>query len=107
MVRFLAISAAWFTRRYLWRVDDGSHSVRLNADGRCSFLDKAGKCRVYPVRPVQCRTYPFWPELVASKIAWGKEARACEGIGRGPVVPRARIDAALDQEAAMGRKIRD
>lgn len=107
IVRFLAITAAWFKRRYLWRSDDGNDSVRLSDDGRCSFLDKTGKCRVYPVRPVQCRTYPFWPELVASKAAWEKEARACEGIGRGPIVSRERIDAALDQEAAVGRTVRD
>lgn len=100
IVLYLAITATWFKRRYLRRVSTNRKSVRLNADGRCSFLDKAGRCRIYPVRPTQCRTYPFWPELIVSKAAWKKEAHVCEGIGRGPIVSRRRIEAALDQEAA-------
>jgi len=28
------------------------------ADGSCAFLD-GDRCRVYDVRPVQCRTFPF------------------------------------------------
>lgn len=106
IVRYLAITERWFKRRYLWRVEDGSHSLRLNDDGRCSLLDETGRCRVYPVRPIQCRTYPFWPELVANKAAWEYEARACEGIGRGPVVSREKIEAALDLETAAGRPVR-
>ncbi len=55
-------------------------------DERCIFLDKAGDCRVYAVRPVQCRTYPFWPELTESSKGWMTERRRCEGIGRGEPV---------------------
>ena len=47
--------------------------------------------RVYPVRPLQCRTYPFWPEVLASRQAWQREARRCEGINRGRAVPAGRI----------------
>lgn len=103
IVRYLAITERWFKRRYVRRVEDGSHSLRLNKDGRCSLLDEAGRCRIYTVRPTQCRTYPFWPELVANKTAWENEARACEGIGRGPVISCEKIEAALDDEAAAGR----
>ena len=27
----------------------------------CVFLTKTKKCSIYPVRPLQCLTYPFWP----------------------------------------------
>ena len=92
---FLGVSRAWFRRRYLVRLSGSGRGIRLGEDGRCSFLGRNGRCRVYPVRPVQCRTYPFWPELVASRRAWLEEGRFCEGIGRGPAVPAARIQALL------------
>ena len=27
----------------------------------CRFLGKDGLCSIYPVRPLQCSSYPFWP----------------------------------------------
>jgi Fe-S-cluster containining protein len=94
----LGLSPDWFRRRYLERLDDGSHGVRLNADGRCPFLNSAGHCDVYAVRPQQCRTYPFWPELVDERRHWHGEKRRCEGIDRGAVVPLQRIRRALAQK---------
>lgn len=93
----LGLSRAWFRRRYLLRLPPSGLGIRLNRDGRCPFLTAAGTCAVYAVRPRQCRTYPFWPELVGSETAWRREARRCEGIGRGPVVPIEKIEAALKQ----------
>jgi len=95
---FLGLSARWFRRRYLVRDGDGGSGIRLGGDGRCPFLGRDGRCRVYRVRPRQCRTYPWWPELVASRAAWNAEARRCEGINRGAVVPLARIERALARE---------
>lgn len=91
----LGLSAAWFRRRYLRRLDTGELTVALRDDGRCGFLDAQGRCRVYAARPTQCRTYPFWPEVLRSKAAWRAEAARCEGIDRGAVVPLARVRAAL------------
>ena len=28
-------------------------------DGACGMLDGSNRCRVYPVRPEKCRTFPF------------------------------------------------
>ncbi|HKK14360.1 MAG TPA: hypothetical protein VKA14_06825, partial [Gammaproteobacteria bacterium] len=63
-------------------------------------LGRDGRCRIYPVRPVQCRTYPFWPEVVATRTAWEREAGRCEGIGRGAAVPLERIRAQLRRQRA-------
>lgn len=52
-------------------------------------------CTVYESRPVQCRTYPFWPGVVDSREDWNREAGRCPGMGRGPVRPRAEIEEAL------------
>ena len=48
----------------------------------CVFLDTATQhCKIYGTRPMQCMTYPFWPELVFSQHEWKLEAEfVCEGI---------------------------
>lgn len=87
--RHLGISRAWFRRKYLFRFDDETESLKM-PKGRCIFLGSDNRCQVYAARPLQCRTYPWWPELMTAR-AWRLEARRCEGIGRGGVVPLARV----------------
>lgn len=90
--RHLGISRAWLRRRYLTRLEDGlGYGIALRA-GRCVFLKQDLRCAIYAVRPVQCQTYPFWPELVASARAWRAEGARCEGIGHGQAVPVAFIE---------------
>lgn len=48
--------------------------------GECVFWDRKRGCTVYPVRPAQCRAYPFWPRVVASEKSWKAEAAECHGI---------------------------
>ena len=84
---WLGLSTGWFRRRYLSRLEDGERVLSTQPDGRCVFLGEDGSCRIYPVRPLQCRTYPFWPEVVESRQAWQREARRCDGINRGREVP--------------------
>lgn len=89
--KYLQLSRRWFRRRYLERLEDGERVLAAGCDERCIFLDAGGQCRVYPVRPLQCRTYPFWPEVADSARAWRREARRCEGIDHGKVVPVGKI----------------
>lgn len=43
--------------------------------GGCIFLDDDGKkCTIYGARPVQCRTYPWWPRLMHNESTWNAEA---------------------------------
>jgi len=64
---------------------------RLNeqADGRCVFYGQG--CSIYPVRPAQCRCFPFWLANLRSEDNWRRLARECPGIGKGPLVARQRI----------------
>ena len=39
--------------------------------------------RSYPVRPLQCRTWPFWDTNLASQSAWDRAARRCHGMNHG------------------------
>ena len=36
---------------------DGENNGR---EFRCIFLDERFQCTIYPVRPAQCRSFPFW-----------------------------------------------
>lgn len=100
---YLQLSHGWFRRRYLQRLDDGDLVLVSGKGDRCIFLNAGGRCRVYPVRPLQCRTYPFWPELAGNARAWISEARRCEGINQGEVVPvasiRRKVRACLEQKS--------
>jgi Fe-S-cluster containining protein len=88
---YLKLSCRWFRRRYLRRLPDGDRVASWQRDGRCVFLDESGACGIYPVRPMQCRTYPFWPEIITRQRNWQGESRRCEGINRGEEVPVTRI----------------
>ncbi len=52
----------------------------------CIFLKDSKLCTIYPVRPVQCSTYPWWPELLTD-AAWHDEATRCEGINHETAQP--------------------
>ncbi|MEA2710868.1 MAG: uncharacterized protein QOF78_3469 [Phycisphaerales bacterium] len=40
-------------------------------------------CGIYDVRPLQCRTWPFWDGLLASREQWDAAGQRCHGINRG------------------------
>jgi uncharacterized protein len=40
-------------------------------------------CGIYDVRPLQCRTWPFWDGLLASKGNWDAAGERCHGINHG------------------------
>jgi Fe-S-cluster containining protein len=51
---------------------------RFNGD--CEFFDNQTRaCGVYVARPTQCRTFPWWPQLIESRAAWQGVCEACEG----------------------------
>ncbi len=64
-------------------------AIRERSDGRCWFFDQG--CRIYPLRPLQCRIYPFWLENLRSERRWQEAARQCPGIGEGRCYTREEI----------------
>jgi uncharacterized protein len=70
--------------------------VREKANGDCIFFD--GRCTVYPVRPLQCRTYPFWFDNLRSQTAWKATVKACPGIGEGRLYTEEEILELLHQD---------
>ena len=47
----------------------------------CIFWDNG--CVVYPARPIQCSSFPFWYSNIVSQDAWNESARSCPGMGKG------------------------
>ncbi len=89
IAEFLSLDLDTFRRRYTRRVD-GRISLReetrwtteprLEQVYDCIFLKEGKFCSVYPVRPIQCRTYPFWTDVMKSERSWKQESLRCEGI---------------------------
>ena len=75
----------------------------------CVFLkEQNGRrvCSVYSVRPLQCRTWPFWESNLASPQAWLIAHNRCPGIGRGELLTQKQIEEkrdAKDQDPAPGK----
>ncbi len=40
---------------------------------------------LYGNRPLQCRSYPFWPEYLESRHNWDALQSSCPGVNRGPL----------------------
>ena len=67
-------------------------SLREHANGDCVYLDpQTRRCTIYPVRPIQCRTWPFWNSNLASAESWQQSTSGCPGIGQGTEVPDEQI----------------
>lgn len=86
----LGVSEAEFRKRYARRVGrKWTLEERENERGRfdCVFLewDEQGKalCSIYPVRPTQCQTWPFWPENLKSRKMYQVAGRVCPGVQKG------------------------
>lgn len=62
----------------------GRWSLRDYPNGDCVFLDpQTRRCRVYSARPMQCRTWPFWPSNIESTASWERTCDRCPGSGTG------------------------
>jgi uncharacterized protein len=71
-----------FSRQFVRRVEDRLSLVE-KPGGDCIFWEKGSGCTVYPARPVQCQTWPFWPENIESREDWEHVTGVCPGSGRG------------------------
>src|SRR5207237_8380892 len=79
------------TRELYTRVVDCKRSLREKPNGDCVFYDRAQGCTIYPVRPRQCRTWPFWESHVRTPAAWERTCAVCPGSGKGELIPAEEI----------------
>lgn len=82
----LKMTVEQLRQRYMRRVGLRTTIIEESTTKDCIFLtERAGQrgCVIYPVRPGQCRSWPFWPENLKSPGAWNQAAQKCPGINRG------------------------
>ncbi len=81
MANFLELTIEEFATIYLKKVKHRYSIIEKTIDidnYACIFFDTTKKmCKIYPVRPMQCRTFPFWEVFKNDKEEVKKE---CLGI---------------------------
>ncbi|MDB2614380.1 YkgJ family cysteine cluster protein [Chlamydiales bacterium] len=68
-----------FTQKYIRKVGDRYSLIETGSQFDCVFL-KNKRCSIYPVRPKQCRTFPFWQTNLKTRQHWEEAKQLCEGI---------------------------
>ncbi|GHV31014.1 hypothetical protein FACS1894167_12730 [Synergistales bacterium] len=58
-------------------------SLREKSNYDCIFLERPIRCRVYGARPSQCRTFPFWRDILSGRYTWDSYAKSCPGMNSG------------------------
>jgi uncharacterized protein len=89
---FLEMGFTEFADRYLHSYG-GWQVIREDRDGRCLFYENG--CRIYGVRPLQCRTFPFWMKYLRSEKAFRTLKPSCSGLGKGRLFSKDEILAIL------------
>ncbi|MDO5555025.1 MAG: YkgJ family cysteine cluster protein [Planctomycetia bacterium] len=84
LAQTMKVPRAYFEATMVYMVKDGKKSLRERPNGDCVLLTPGkgtgkGTCMVYADRPVQCRTWPFWPQNLDSEHSWKETAKFCRG----------------------------
>ncbi|MEW5849153.1 MAG: YkgJ family cysteine cluster protein [Myxococcota bacterium] len=77
---YLKLDEAIFRARYIPSPKADRMHIR-NGDP-CPFL-VGNACSIQEVKPVQCRAWPFFPEMLETRMHWLLAGQGCPGIDRG------------------------
>lgn len=88
IAKYMSWDPSWFIHECLYPFKTG-YSIKEHDDGRCFFYQEG--CAIYPVRPAQCRTFPFWFENLRSLKKWRRVTRECPGIDKGSLYSKEQI----------------
>ena len=95
---FHTLSSEEVRTQYARRVDGRYTLIERQDNHDCIFLAPAREeggsrgCRIYSVRPWQCRNWPFWPRNLAGPEDWSRAAERCPGVNRGAKFSAEQID---------------
>jgi uncharacterized protein len=99
---FLKITIEEFRKRYC-RLVKGRWSLKeKHPNYDCIFL-KDKKCQIYQTRPIQCITFPFWPEALSSNTSWEDLSKTCPGVNH----PDAKVISCDDINQRLEKFIKD
>ncbi len=89
----LGVPVAVFEQAFVWTVRGRKRSLREYQNGDCVLLgEKTRGCKAYEERPLQCRTWPFWPQNIDTENSWNVTAKFCPGCNRGKLYSLAEIE---------------
>lgn len=102
--KFFKIRTAEFTKKYCDRTNGVWHLKEDPKRPDCMYLSDK-RCSVYEARPTQCRTWPFWNEVMNAKT-WAKDvASFCPGVGKGKLWSAKEIEAVLKIETKAEKQL--
>ena len=103
IARYLGIPVRRFLSKFAKKsAGERGYELRMSPRGVCPFYrEEENTCGIHPVKFVQCRTYPYWPENVESPAAWAEVRRECEGIGQGERVRKRDVREDLEESARV------
>lgn len=103
MAEILGVKLNQFLAKYTHR-KDGELRLNERLDHACAMLSSDNAyCMVHAARPQQCRTYPFWDEILVNEFVWVLEQRTCPGINKGRIYTEQEIlKINRDEEQASG-----
>ncbi len=93
--RHLKMTVNRFKQLYCRRVGTKYSFIEKPKNKDCIFLIPHGSgkgCAIYPARPLQCRTWPYWKENLRSKSTWDAAAEHCPGMNQGERSNKKRIE---------------
>ncbi|MGQ9596684.1 MAG: YkgJ family cysteine cluster protein [Thermoproteota archaeon] len=64
--------------------------------GRCFFLGPFEECRIYPIRPLVCRFYPFTMNKFNGKYMFHVDP-SCPGLGKGDYLDREYFEGLVEE----------
>lgn len=89
--RFLDTHCKQYSKYKGWRM------LKTREDSSaCIFLGADNKCSIHTVRPNQCSTYPWWPELTEDREWDWERENVCEGFDH-PEAPPLDVEEAARQ----------
>lgn len=86
LAKHLRLSVEQLRKKYLKRIGTRTSIIEEGVTKDCIFLTKIdGRkgCAIYPVRPNQCRTWPFWASNLMGPDGWNGATVKCPGVNRG------------------------
>ncbi|HZK20428.1 MAG TPA: YkgJ family cysteine cluster protein [Treponemataceae bacterium] len=99
LCEYFALKADVFIKKYCRWVPYHDNTIVLSLKETkkydCILWNKG--CMAYDARPVQCKTYPFWPFLLKDKKVWENEQKECPGINEGTLYSAKKIEKIVNE----------
>lgn len=103
LAKHLGLTLAAFRKAYTDKLGDLVHLKEEAGRSACILLVD-GRCGAYEARPLQCRTWPFWPEHMAPGAFDREVATFCPGAGKGEAWSPKAVEIIVDVQRRADRR---